>query len=210
MNKNEFLKQLDQLLSDFPEEERREAMEYYVEYFDEAGPEKEDEVLKELGSPQEVANHIREELAEKGLVLAGESTSKEEKNSGWKIACIVLICLLAAPIAIPLVVAVIALIVSVIAAIVSGIVGLFLGACGVTFAFAIVAIVLFVIGIIKLFSSPLAAFLLIGISLTCAGISLLLGFLVVQFCIVVLPAMCRGIYKLCKRIFVKKEEVAEA
>lgn len=206
MNKNEFLKQLDHLLSDFPEEERREAMEYYVEYFDEAGPEKEDEVLKELGSPQEVANHIREELAEKGLVLAGESTSKEEKNSGWKIACIVLICLLAAPIAIPLVVAVIALIVSVIA----GIIGLFFGTCGVTFAFAVVAIVLFVIGIIKLFSSPLAAFLLIGISLTCAGISLLLGFLVVQFCIVVLPAMCRGIYKLCKRIFMKKEEEAEA
>ena len=63
MNKNEFLKQLDQLLSDFPEEERREAMEYYVEYFDEAGPEKEDEVLKELGSPQEVANQPEVSLA---------------------------------------------------------------------------------------------------------------------------------------------------
>ncbi|MBE5882461.1 MAG: DUF1700 domain-containing protein [Lachnospiraceae bacterium] len=210
MNKNEFLKQLDFLLSDFPEDERREAMEYYVEYFDEAGPEKEDEVLKELGSPQEVANHIREELSGKGLIPADASASGQEKTSGWKIACIVLLCLLAAPIAIPLAIAAVALIVSVITAIVSSIAGVFLAACGVTFALAIAAIVLFIVGIIKLFISPLVGFLLIGISLTFAGTALLLGFLVVQFCIVVLPAICRGIYKLCKHIFVKKEKEAEA
>ncbi len=210
MNKNEFLRQLETLLMDFPEEERREAMEYYVEYFDEAGPEKEDEVLKELGSPQKVATHIREELAGKELISSDSFASGQDKTSGWKIACIVLLCVLAAPIAIPLAVAAVALVVSIITAIVSAIAGVFLAACGVTFAFAVIAIVLFVIGIINLFSNPLVAFLLIGISLFCAGVSLLAGFLVVQFCIVVLPAMCRGIYTLCKRIFTKKEKETEA
>lgn len=213
MNKNVFLSQLEKLLSDLPEEERREAMEYYVEYFDEAGPDKECDVLKEFGSPQEVADRIHEELAEKGLIvydpnIAGKSG--EDKNNGWKIACIVLLCILAAPIAIPLAVTIVALILSAIIGVFSAIAGVFLTACGVTFAFAIVAIVLFVIGIVKLFSSPLVGLFLIGLALLFAGLALLIGFLVVQFCIVVMPAICRGIYKLCKHIFSKKDKEAEA
>lgn len=46
MNKDQYLRKLEYLLSDLPEEERREAMEYYVEYFEEAGPEREAEVMR--------------------------------------------------------------------------------------------------------------------------------------------------------------------
>lgn len=213
MNKNEFLRQLEKLLSDLPEEERREAMEYYVEYFDEAGPERESDVLNEFGSPKEVADRIHEELAEKGLIVYNPNAAKGEKDDktdGWKIACIVLLCVLAAPIAIPLAVAIVATIISAIVAVFSAIVGVFLGACGVTFAFAVVAIVLFIIGIVKLFSVPLVGLFLIGLALLFAGLALLLGFLVVQMCIVVFPAICRGIYKLGKKIFAKKDKEAEA
>lgn len=213
MNKNEFLSQLEKLLSDLPEEERREAMEYYVEYFDEAGPEKESDVLKEFGSPQEVAARIHEELAEKGLIIydpTAADKSEEKKNDGWKIACIVLLCILAAPIAIPLAVAIVAAIIGAITAVFSAIAGLFFGACGITLAFAVVAIVLFIIGIVKLFSSPLVGLFLIGLALLFAGLALLFGFLVVQFCIVVLPWICRGIYNLFKKIFAKKDKEAEA
>ena len=55
MNKDQYLRKLEYLLSDLPEEERREAMEYYVEYFEEAGPEREAEVMRELGTPETVA-----------------------------------------------------------------------------------------------------------------------------------------------------------
>lgn len=213
MNKDYFLSQLEKLLSDLPEEERREAMEYYVEYFDEAGPERESEVLGEFGSPQEVADRIHEELAEKGLIVYNPDAagkSDKGKSDGWKIACIVLLCILAAPIAIPVAVAVVAVIISVIVTVLSAIVGVFLAACGVTLAFTLVAVVLFVVGIVKLFSSPLVGLFLIGLALLFAGLALLLGFLVVQLCIVVLPAICRGIYKLCKSMFAKKEKEAEA
>ena len=213
MNKNGFLSQLEKLLSDLPEEERREAMEYYVEYFDEAGPERERDVLKEFGSPGEVADRIHEELAEKGLIVYDPSVANKQKKEawdGWKVACIVLLCVFAAPIVIPLVVAIVLAVIGVIGGIVSAIAGLFLGACGITLTLAVVAVILFVIGIMKLFSIPLVGVFLIGLALVAAGVALLLGFLVVQFCIVALPWMCRGIYKLCKNIFSKKDKEAEA
>ena len=50
MNKKEFLKQLEQLLLDIPESERREAVEYYENYFEDAGPEMEQKIIEELGS----------------------------------------------------------------------------------------------------------------------------------------------------------------
>jgi len=212
MNKKDFLSQLERLLSDLPEEERREAMEYYVEYFDEAGPEKEGDVLKEFGSPKEVADRIHEELAEKGLIVYDPSAAgedKKEKKDGWKIACIVLLCILAAPVVIPLAAAVIGTVISVILAVISAVMGVFFAACGATLAFAVVAVVLFVVGIVKVFGSPLVGGLLIGLSLLSAGLALLLGFLVWQFCVVALPWMCREIYNLCKKIFKKKEKEEE-
>lgn len=213
MNKNEFLSQLEKMLSDLPEEERREAMEYYVEYFDEAGPEKETDVLKEFGSPKEVADRIHEELAEKGLIVYDPAVTGEdgkEKKDGWKIACIVLLCILAAPVAIPVAAAVIGTVISAIFAVISAILGIFLAACGITVGFAIVAVVLFVVGIVKLFSSPLVGGLLIGLSFVFAGLTLLLGLLIWKFCVITLPWMCKGIYNLCKKICEKKEEEAEA
>ena len=59
MTKQEFLEQLQGLLADVTEEERAEAIRFYEEYFDEAGPEQEEHILSELGSPQKVAAIIR-------------------------------------------------------------------------------------------------------------------------------------------------------
>ena len=59
MNRELFLRQLRTLLSDVTEEEREEAVRYYEEYFDEAGPEQEQALLAELGSPAKVAGIIR-------------------------------------------------------------------------------------------------------------------------------------------------------
>jgi uncharacterized membrane protein len=211
MNKNEFLSQLEKFLSDLPEEERREAMEYYVEYFDEAGPEKETDVLKEFGSPKEVADRIHDEFAEKGLIVYDPSVKEEdkEKDNGWKTACIILLCVVVAPVAIPVIVAVISAVLGAIIAVISAILGVFLAVCGATLAFAVAAVALFIVGIVKLFGTPLVGGLLLGLSLACAGLTLLLGFLIWKFCVVALPWMCKGIYNLCKKIFKKKEE-AEA
>lgn len=59
MMKNEFLTKLKELLSDLPQEEREEAVRYYEDYFEDAGPLEEARVLKELVSPEDVAEKIR-------------------------------------------------------------------------------------------------------------------------------------------------------
>lgn len=55
MNKESFMQELARLLGDISPQERQEALNFYEEYFHDAGPEKEQEVLKELGSPMQVA-----------------------------------------------------------------------------------------------------------------------------------------------------------
>ena len=62
MTKNEFIQELGYLLVDISEEERNEALEFYRNYFDEAGLEEEETVIKELGSPKEVADSIKKSL----------------------------------------------------------------------------------------------------------------------------------------------------
>ena len=63
MNREEFLSQLERLLYDIPAQEREEALEYYNGYFDDAGKEKEAEVIQELGSPGKVAAIIKADLS---------------------------------------------------------------------------------------------------------------------------------------------------
>ena len=52
MNRTEYLKQLDKYLKRLPAEDYQNAMEYFTEYFDEAGPEGEEQVIRELGTPK--------------------------------------------------------------------------------------------------------------------------------------------------------------
>ena len=52
MNRAEFMAALEAQLRDITTEERDEALKFYNEYLDEAGPENEAAVLAELGSPQ--------------------------------------------------------------------------------------------------------------------------------------------------------------
>ncbi len=58
MNRKEFLEKLEGLLSGLPESEREEALMYYNDYFDDAGPENEAAVIEKLGSPGQVAESI--------------------------------------------------------------------------------------------------------------------------------------------------------
>ena len=58
MNRTEYLKQLDKYLKRLPAEDYQNAMEYFTEYFDEAGPEGEEQVIRELGTPKEAASEL--------------------------------------------------------------------------------------------------------------------------------------------------------
>ena len=65
MTRNEFLSELRERLSRLPSAERDAALSYYTEYFDDAGPEHEQDVIHELGSPAAVAARIYAEYSVK-------------------------------------------------------------------------------------------------------------------------------------------------
>ncbi|MBE5971140.1 MAG: hypothetical protein E7246_01270 [Lachnoclostridium sp.] len=62
MRRDEFLRQLEYLLQDIPDADRDDAISYYRDYLDEAGPENEAEVLRGFGSPERIASIIRSNL----------------------------------------------------------------------------------------------------------------------------------------------------
>ena len=62
MNRIEYMTKLASLLQDIPEVERKDAMKYYNDYFDEAGEENEEQVIREFGAPEEVAENIKADL----------------------------------------------------------------------------------------------------------------------------------------------------
>ncbi|MFR8473257.1 MAG: HAAS signaling domain-containing protein [Clostridium fessum] len=82
MKKEVFLERLEALLQDIPEEEKRDAIDYYRDYLEEAGPEKEEEVLAEFQSPEHIAEVIRTELQSEWS--GGEFTDRGYNDSRFE------------------------------------------------------------------------------------------------------------------------------
>ena len=60
MNKSEYMKILTHELRRLPKEDYYRAVDYFEEYFAEAGPENEDQAIRDLGSPggsREITDH---------------------------------------------------------------------------------------------------------------------------------------------------------
>lgn len=74
MNRVDFMKNLSELLADVPLSEREEAIQYYNDYFDDAGEENEQSVIASLGTPEQLAGTIKAGLADGGNI--GEFTEK--------------------------------------------------------------------------------------------------------------------------------------
>lgn len=59
MRREEFMRELEYLLQDIPDEEKEDAVAYYRDYLEEAGPENEEAVIRDFGSPERIAAMIR-------------------------------------------------------------------------------------------------------------------------------------------------------
>ncbi|MDE6903180.1 MAG: hypothetical protein K2P22_10630 [Lachnospiraceae bacterium] len=79
MNRAEFMRRLTELLGDVAPTEREEAIQYYNDYFDDAGEENESGVIASLGTPEELARTIKAGLNDGGN--SGEFT--ESGFSGY-------------------------------------------------------------------------------------------------------------------------------
>ena len=58
MTRTDYLAALEKSLKTLPEADYKEAMDYFTEYFEDAGSENEALVIKELGDPRDAAEEI--------------------------------------------------------------------------------------------------------------------------------------------------------
>ncbi len=125
MTRTEYLAKLDRYLHRLPEKDYQEAMDYFTEYFDEAGPENEAQVMTELGTPKEAAQDLLEQLWDK-------QEDREPSRSRFKGLRLALLTLIVAPlsllailVAVPLVIAflatILAFVVSALASLLGGV-----------------------------------------------------------------------------------------
>lgn len=78
MNRVDFMSQLERLLQNIAASEREEAIQYYNDYFDDAGKENEQAVIEALGSPARVAENIKRDLLD---AAGGEEAAGKVKAS---------------------------------------------------------------------------------------------------------------------------------
>ena len=83
MTKKEFMEELEILLGSLPKEEREDVLRYYDSYFEDAGVEYEQIVIKELGSAGRVAAQILKEFQQEkseGIYTETGYREKEDKK----------------------------------------------------------------------------------------------------------------------------------
>lgn len=61
MSKEAFMKELEYLLSDIPDEDKKDALDYYRDYLDEAG-DMAQKAIEEFGSPERIAAIVRSDI----------------------------------------------------------------------------------------------------------------------------------------------------
>lgn len=188
MTRYEFMKELERLLGDVSTEEKEEALKYYEGYFDDAGPENEQQVIKELGSPNRIANMIKRDLrdgsrsynekeyTEYGYqdgteyryeMSSGKRTNKNNtlNNDATKIVLIVILCIILSP--------VLTGVFGVIVGLVGTVFGLFIACAALALAFTLGGMVVIAFGLWYLVTSVPIGILLIGVGLLLVGFGIL-------------------------------------
>lgn len=78
MKREEYLKQLENNLSSLTNDEKKEAIQYYSDYFEDAADD--EKIMDELGSPEELAQTIVEKMANNLVEKKVEDNYEEDKK----------------------------------------------------------------------------------------------------------------------------------
>lgn len=224
MNRAEFMEKLRELLSDISESEREEALNYYEDYFDDAGEENEQSVIESLGSPEKVARTIKDglndgngengEFSENGFRGYGDDAKNEvgkrekvkfsDRIRGLGTGGMILVLILAI-FALPILAPILLSIVSVIFGMIMAVIGLLFAALIAGIALVMAGVGVFAAAVVSLITSPAVSVLLIGVSFLLVGIGILLAILGGWIVWKVVPSIIRWIVNLFSRLFHKKE-----
>ena len=211
MNKEEFLRKLEQLLSDVSEEERKDAIAFYRSYFEDAGEGNEASILKELESPEKVAEAIKSNLNDaeqtaktrENSVQGVREVKREDKMKTENKILWIILAVLTSPIWITILAVVVAILVAILACVFAAAV------CVVTMmaALLICGFILSGVGIGYLFTEGVAVGLgLLGGGLIVLAIGILAIWLVVWCFGWFVPWAVKKLVNLCKKPFEKKKE----
>ena len=223
MNRVEFMAELERLLADLPEDERQAAVQYYADYFADAGAENEAEVIRELGSPEKTAESIKADyygrtfdesrfehkdyMEKYGQQASGQQTSGQqpagtadspagEQKKPWTSRGLkILLIVLIAIVVWPLSLGLICAVLGILAAVVCLFAGLVIAAVCVMIAGGITAVT----GLLMSVAYPPAALMTAGIGLLLFVLGLIATVGTVKLCMIVYPAMLRGFVELCRR-----------
>lgn len=219
MNRIEFMTELAALLQDVPVEERKEAMQYYNDYFDDAGEEEKD-VVKELGSPAKVAENIKKDLGIQTEIPSGGEQNTGSNHTGaqdtraqdngaqnvgtqgqsnhiWKIVLLVLVVIFGLPLLLGIGCGVLGLLAGIIATVFSVI---------LTAVLVVVSGVLAVVsGIALLIAEPAVGLALIGGGLIAGVCGVIASVLLVKLCMIAFPAAGRWIAKMWNKVKNRKK-----
>ena len=97
MTRTEYIAKLTKYLRKLPQKDYEEALEYFMEYFEEAGPENEAQVIAELGTPKEAAHEVISRLLDE-KIIEDESSLRNKTTILW----IAILAVLASPVALPI------------------------------------------------------------------------------------------------------------
>lgn len=132
MNKEQYLESLKNNLRNIPVDEINNIMQYYNEYFEDAGTENEQTVITELGRPELLASKISADYVIKGYENNESIKNVTQVKKGISSIWIIILAICAVPIWFPLVIAGAAIIFALVIAVFS---------CLFAFAVASVAII---------------------------------------------------------------------
>lgn len=156
MTKTEYMKTLSHNLRRLPKEDYDRAIEYFEEYFTEAGPENEQQAISDLGDPEEAAKALIMDLASQN-VQKKPKTMKRGLSALW----IAILAVCAAPVAVP------------VAACVLITIGILLLCVGITLACIVIsAVAVAASGIVSIFGGMILLFHSLGDGLCNIGAGL--------------------------------------
>lgn len=188
MTKENYLWLLQNNLRNVPPEEAANIIQYYHEYFEDAGEENVQRVIEELGPPLQLAKRVSADYVIRGMENGGSTGNVKNRISN---AWLIVLAVCCSPVWFPLVIVFAVLVFALVIVVFS-----------LLFAFSVVALALAVSGVISLGAGIVALFthiptgiLTMGAGLLMAGIGILLMIAMIQLMILAK----RGFLSVAKR-----------
>ncbi len=172
ITRGSYLKALRDNLRNVPPQEAEDIMQYYIEYFDEAGPENEQKVIEELGSAWQLAQKVSAGYVIQNIESGeGNQTIKQKASNTW----VLVTAIVTSPVWIPLIFALAVVAFSLLIALFAIVVAFFASAVG----FAVAALVMLVAGVVTMFESIGGGLIMFGAALLFAAATIIMVLLAV-------------------------------